>query len=200
MAKKSFMDILEESHKLVEADEEPIEEPIDDEDEEIDDEDEEANIDDVPTGKGDYSADELREVIEYVYEILDKEDDDELNDSVGEIGLDLLDQYADLLPQTVINQIVDDLKEIFEIEDTMLESIMSEGAKFVKKAKGPAAKAAAKKARAFYKKNKAKIKKNAKLWRKSAHGKKMVALHKKVMERLGAKKGMRLVTAPTAQV
>ena len=202
------MELLEKTHEdLMEKD--PIEdmdsEEQDTEDEETDvdpnedlDDDEEANIDEVPTGKGDYTADEFREIIDYIYDVLDKEDDDELNDSVGEIGLELLYNYADVLPQTVINQVVDDLKEMFEIEDTLLESIVCEGAKFVKKIKGSIAKAAAKKSRIYYKKNKSKLKLRGQKWRKSSHGKKMITLHKKVQDRLGAKKGMRLVTAPSA--
>lgn len=201
MAKSKFMDILEESYKLQEADELDTElAPDDEETDELEDDDEDdVNTDDVPTGKGDYTPEDFREIIDYVYDILDKEDDDELNESVGEIGLDLLYNYADVMPQTMLNQIVDDLKEMFEIEDTMLESIISEGAVFVKKKKGMIAKAAAKKARLYYKKNKAKLKMKGAKWRKSSHGKKLIKLHKKVQARLGDKKGMRLVTAPEAQ-
>lgn len=197
MAKRNFMDILEESYILREKGEELPEEELDteEEDDEFEDEDD-INTDDVPTGKGDYTADEFREIIDYVYDILDKEDDDELNESVGEIGLDLLYNYADALPQTVLNQVVDDLKEMFEIEDTMLESVVTEGAAFVKKKKGAVAKAAAKMAKKYYKKNKSKLKLKGAKWRKSSHGKKLIKLHKKVQARLGDKKGMRLVTAP----
>jgi hypothetical protein len=197
--KLNFRDILEETYVLREKEEPVADAPVEDEetDEDFEDEDD-VNTDDVPTGKGDYTADEVREIIDYVYDILDKEDDDELNESVGEIGLDLLYNYCDVMPQTMLNQIVDDLKEMFEIEDTMLESIMSEGAAFVKKKKGTIAKAAAKKARVYYKKNKSKLKMKGAKWRKSSHGKKLIKLHKKVQARLGDKKGMRLVTAPEA--
>lgn len=202
MAKKKFLDILEETY-ITEKGEEDFDAALaggkDDvdteEDDEFDDEDD-VNTDDVPTGKGDYTPDEFREIIDYVYDILDKEDDDELNESVGEIGLDLLYNYADVMPQTMLNQIIDDLKEMFEIADTMLESIVTEGAKFVKKKKGMIAKAASKKARMYYKKNKSKLKLKGAKWRKSSHGKKLIKLHKKVQARLGDKAGMRLVSAP----
>jgi hypothetical protein len=208
---KNFKTLLEEAHKIKmlaeappeedEMEDEPIE---DDEDADLDMEDpdaeegEEDSIDSLGgDGDTDYTADDIREIIDYVYDILDKEDDGELNDSVGEIGLDLIYDYADAFPQTVLNQIVEDLKEIFEIEDTMLESIVTEGAVFVKKKKGQAAKAAAKKSRQYYKKNKGNLKKRNKSWRKSAIGKKLIALHKKMMKKMGkAKKGKRLVSAP----
>jgi len=190
MAKESFKDLLESTYKLREADEVAPEEEEEVELEDDDDEDAEESLDDLPQGKGDYTADDLREIIDYVYEILDKEDDDELNDSVGEIGLDLIYEYADVFPATVLNQLVDDLKELFEIEDTMLESIVTEG--FVKQKKGALAKQLQKKAKMYYKKNKAKLKQKAKKWRKSSHGKKVIALHKKLAKRLGSKKGFRL--------
>lgn len=211
---KKFRDLLEEAVELKSIMEAPEDELDDDpelDDPELDDPeldgeegagdedagDEDAEFDEMaPDSETDYSPDDLREIIDYVYEILDKEDDGELNDSVGEIGLDLLYDYADVLPQTVVNQIVSDLKEIFEIEDTMLESIVTEGAAFVKKKKGSIAKALAKKARKYYKKNKTDLKNKNKKWRKSAVGKKLIALHKKMMKKLGAKKGKRLVTAP----
>lgn len=198
---KKFKDLLEEAAaSIVEADETEIDadEEVDELEEPVEGEegaDPDAEFDETaPDSEADYSADDLREIIDYVYEILDKEDDGELNDSVGEIGLDLLYDYADVLPQTVLNQIVADLKEIFEIEDTMLESIVTEGAAFVKQKKGSIAKALAKKARKYYAKNKSSLKAKNKKWRKSAIGKKLIALHKKMMKKLGAKKGKRLVT------
>lgn len=178
--------------------------PETDEDEENEDE---TVADHAPDGKGHYSADDLREIIDYVYDVLRKEDeesgdggdddDDEDNKKDGDIGLDIIYEYADLLPETVINQIVDDLKDIFEIEDTMLESIVTEGSAFFSKSqKGPAAKAARKAMRAFYRKNKSKILKRNKKWRAGEHGKKMIKLHRKAMSKgswIGKVKGKRVV-------
>jgi len=172
-----------------------------------DDEPEEEHLKDhAPDGKGHYSPDDLREIIDYVYDILDKEkedsgagEDDEDGkkgtSDVGEVGLDLIYEYADLLPETVINQIVDDLKDTFEIEDTMLESIISEGASsfFTKSNKGPAAKAAAAIMTGTYKKNKGKIKKRNSNWRNSDIGKKIAALHTKIWKNAGKMKGKRAV-------
>lgn len=208
MPKKSFKDLLEEidkSRKLVEADdvededEEELEQSDSDDLEDADtDKTPEQELDDeAPIGSGDYTGDDLREIIDYVYDILDREDDGQLNDSVGEIGLDLLYDYADMLPQTIINQIVEDLKEIFEIDDTVIESIVTEGAVFVKKKTGALAKAIKKKAKQYYKKNKANLKMKNKKWRKSAIGKRLIALHKKILKKFGKRKGKRLVTAPT---
>lgn len=160
--------------------------------------------DHAPDGKGHYSPDDLREIIDYVYDILDKEkdesgagDDDEKKEGasdVGEVGLDLIYEYADLLPETVINQIVDDLKDTFEIEDTMLESIVNEGSAFFSKSKkGPAAKAAAKILTDTYVKNKGKIKKRNSNWRNSDIGKKISALHNKIWKNAGKMKGKRCV-------
>jgi len=195
MTTPRFRELLESTYKLKEAaGKPPVEDDDELEDEELEDDDEGSDLDteEVPSGEADYTPDEFREIIDYVYEILDREDDDELNDSVGEIGLDMLYNYADVLPQTVINQIIEDLKEMFEIQDTMLESVLAEG--FVKQKKGTVAKLAKKLAAKAYKRNKSKIKLKAKKWRKSARGKKIVALHKKLFKRLGSKKGMRLVS------
>lgn len=182
MAKvKSFYSLIKESDLISEAPEEKDQEmddvEMDDEGDDFEEEKpKEEGLDDVaPEGKGEYDADDLREVIDYVYEILDKEDDNEENDSVEEIGLDLIYEYADVLPDTVINQIVDDLKEMFEIEDTMLESAL-----FVKSKKGKAAETAKKLMTKFYKRNKKTVKARAKSWRGSSEGKQMARLHKKV--------------------
>lgn len=174
-----------------------------DDDEDDEDKPEEKITDHAADGKGHYTPDDLREIIDYVYDVLEKEQDeadpddpdgdDKKKDDIGEIGLDLIYEYADLLPETVINQIVDDLKDIFEIEDTMLEGIISEGSAFFSKAKGGAgAKAARQKMREYYRKNKAKIKKRNGKWRNSETGKKMAALHKKIMKGVGKMKGKRL--------
>jgi hypothetical protein len=182
---KNFYDLIKEAEefRLLEAEEveEPeVEEPEDEDDIE---EPKEETIDGAtPEGKGEYDADDLREVIDYVYDLLDKEDDGEENDSVEEIGLDLIYEYADIMPDTLINQIVQDLKEMFEIEDTMLESAL-----FVKSKKGVAAKAAKKKMTQFYKKNKKAIKSEAKSWRTSPQGKKIAKLHKKAFKGLCGK-------------
>jgi hypothetical protein len=169
---------------------------------------EEENLKDhAPDGKGHYSPDDLREIVDYVYTIIEKENgtdgesgDDEDDDGkkksndMGEVGLDLIYEYADLLPETVINQIVDDLKGIFEIDDTMLESIVNEGsAFFTKSKKGPVAQAAAKLTTDGYKKNKGKIKKRNTVWRGSDIGKKIAELHKKVWKGAGKMKGKRAV-------
>ena len=186
---KSFYQLIQESEelraqKLDEVEKEDVEE--EDLDMDIDDEEEapkEPTVDDVaPDGKGEYDADDLREVIDYVYEILDKEDDGEENDSVEEIGLDLIYEYADVLPDTVINQIVDDLKEMFEIEDTMLESAL-----FMKSKKGKAATMAKKVMSKVYKKNIKSCKGKAKSFRLSKEGKEIAKLHKKAYKGLWKK-------------
>jgi hypothetical protein len=178
----------------------PVDNDMDDEDEEK----EEKISDHLPHGKGHYSSDDLREIIDYVRDLIKKEvedDDDgdkkEEPDDIGEVGLDLIYEYADLLPETVINQLVTDLTEMFEIEDTMLESIVTEGSAFFNKSKkGPAAKAAAKQMRAYYRKNKAAIMKRNKKWRNSEIGKKIAALHHKIFKTgmsMGKIKGKRVV-------
>jgi len=173
--------------------------------------------DHAPDGKGHYTADDLREIIDYVRHQLEEElkDDDEDDsedldnasadgdvkqgkkkdgDDIGEIGLDLIYEYADLLPETVINQIVDDLKDMFEIEDTMLESIITEGSAFFTKAKkSPAARAAAKLMKTSYGKNKKTINKRNNKWRSTEIGKKIIGFHKKVYKGLGKIKGKRCV-------
>ncbi len=203
--KKSILNMLEEDEikkALLEAAEEdadikPEPEIGDDEEEEKD----EKIGDHAPDGKGHYTADDLREIIDYVRDLLkeekgedDEEEDEEEDEGLGEVGLDLIYEYADLMPETVINQIVDDLKDMFEIEDTMLEQIVTEGSSFFNKAKkGPAALAARAKMREFYKQNKTKIgKRNAK-WRNSLIGKKMGDLHKKIYKGMGKVKGKRVV-------
>ena len=195
MANK-FNDLLKEAFELVEADDDLKMGSGGDEDPEVDDIDDDEDTDEdkgddedvTPDSEADYTPEDFREIIDYVYDILDKEDDGELNESIGEIGLDLLYDYAEALPQTVINQIVADLKEVFEIEDTMLESIVTEGAAFVKSKKGSIAKALQKKAKKFYKANKNKVKANNTKWRKSAVGKKILAFHKKALKQFGKKK------------
>lgn len=176
-------------------------------DEDDEEEKEEKLSDHTPDGKGHYTADDLREIIDYVRDLIQKEvdegdDEDEDGkksepDDIGEIGLDLIYEYADLFPETVINQIVDDLKDMFEIEDTMLEAIVTEGSAFFNKSKkGPAAKAAAKQMRAYYRKNKAKIMNRNKKWRNSEIGKKIAALHHKIFKStmsMGKIKGKRVV-------
>lgn len=195
-------EIQEEQFDLFEAPQDDVELADADADEDLDDDEEkdEKLSDHAPDGKGHYTADELREIIDYVYDVLKKEEDEEgeegegKKDDIGEIGLDLIYEYADLLPETVINQIVDDLKDIFEIEDTMLESIVTEGsAFFTKSMKGPAAQAAKRKMREYYRKNKLKIKNRNKKWRNSPIGKKMAALHKKIMKGAGKVHGKRVV-------
>ena len=210
---KSIKTLLEEIQEeqleldLKEADAPEVEPETDETDEDDEEEKEDEKVaDHAPDGKGHYSADDLREIIDYVYGVLKKEDEDagdeedgedKKKDDVGEIGLDLIYEYADLLPETVINQIVDDLKDIFEIEDTMLESIVEEGSAFFSKSKkGPAAKAAQKKMREFYRKNKTKIKVRNKKWRASPIGKKMAQLHRKIMKHLGKVQGKRVVHQP----
>lgn len=200
--KKSILSMLEEEEQkaLLEAAEKEMdvapETEMDDEDEE---EKDEKIGDHAPDGKGHYTADDLREIIDYVRDLLKEEKDeddeeDEEDDSMGEIGLDLIYEYADLLPETVINQIVDDLKDMFEIEDTMLENIVVEGASFFNKAKkSPAAIAARKKMREYYKQNKSKIIKRNSKWRNSLIGKKMSDLHKKIYKGMGKVKGKRVV-------
>jgi len=195
--KKSILSMLEEEEAkraILEAEEEKqaAEEDEEEKDEKI--------SDHAPDGKGHYTADDLREIIDYVRDLLkeeeEKEDDEDekKDDGVGEIGLDLIYEYADLIPETVINQIVDDLKDMFEIEDTMLESIVVEGASFFNKSKqGPAAKAARAKMREFYKQNKSKIIKRNSKWRNSLIGKKMSDLHKKIYKGMGKVKGKRVV-------
>lgn len=204
---KSFKSLLE---SIYEAKEDELEKaPVastEGDDVEGDEEEKEEKISDhAPDGKGHYTADDLREIIDYVRDLLEKElkdNDDEEDedgkkkdsDDIGEIGLDLIYEYADLLPETVINQIVDDLKDMFEIEDTMLESIVTEGsAFFLKSNKGPAAKAAIKKMREFYRKNKSKILSRNRKWRSSEVGKKMADLHKKIFSGMGKVKGKRVV-------
>lgn len=161
-----------------------------DEDDDADEDDE--NLSDAaPDGKGHYTADDLREIVDYVRDLIEKElkDDDDAEDGdakeddIGEIGLDLIYEYADMLPETVINQIVDDLKDMFEIEDTMLEKIMAEGSTFFAKSKkGPAAKAAMASMKKGFIKNIKKIKKRNSKWRNTELGKKMAALHKKIFK------------------
>lgn len=192
---KNFYDLIKESDELrsqiiAEADEVEVEDDdLDLEDDEEGIEPKEEKLDDVaPDGKGEYDADDLREIIDYVYEILDKEDDGEENDSVEEIGLDLIYEYADVMPDTVINQLVDDLKEMFEIEDTMLESAL-----FMKSKKGKGALLAKKTMTKVYKKNKKAIKSKAKSFRTSPEGKKIASMHKKAYKGL-CKKTKRLHT------
>ena len=177
---------------------------VDKDDDEDDDEKDEKLSDHAPDGKGHYSADDLREIIDYVKDLIEKEkdedsdedDEDKKSDDIGDVGLDLIYEYADLLPETVINQIVDDLKDQFEIEDTMLESIVTEGSAFFSKSKrGPAAVAAQRMQRAFYKKNIMKIKKRNSKWRNSPIGKKIAALHKKIFAGAGKLKGKRVVSS-----
>lgn len=202
--KKSFKQLLEEATDLLEADDTDIDDEMGDggddidDDEDTDDEDKKDDSDEdlTPDNGTDYTPEDFREIVDYVYDILDKEDDGELNESVGEIGLDLLYDYADALPQTVLNQIVEDLKQVFEIEDTMLESIVTEGAAFVKSKKGSIAKALQKKAKKYYKSNKSKVKAKNTKWRKSEIGKKILAFHKKALKQFGKKK--RLVGDMTA--
>ena len=187
---KSFYKLIQESEKLKDQIKEAAPEAEDDdldlEDEESEETEEapkEPTIDDVaPDGKGEYDADDLREVIDYVYDILDREDDGEGNDSVEEIGLDLIYEYADVLPDTVINQIVDDLKEMFEIEDTMLESAL-----FMKSKSGKAASMAKKVMKKVYKKNIKSCKGKAKAFRTSKEGKEIAKLHKKAYKGLWKK-------------
>lgn len=205
---KSFKSILSDidyQRRLEEAKEDEAKEPStpDSEapEENDEDDDEPKKISDhAPTGAGHYTADDLHEIISYVKDILkkerdeDKEDDDEEKDEHMDVGLDLLDEYADMLPETVINQIVDDLKDIFEIEDTMLESIISEGGAFFSKStKGPAAKAAQSIMMKMYRKNHSKILARNKRWKKSDHGKLMTGLHKAFLKGMGKIKGKRLV-------
>jgi hypothetical protein len=213
MAKKLLKDLLEEINEAAPGELDPMADgggkapaptkaPSLDLGDDDDEEKEEKLTDHAPDGKGHYTPDDLREIIDYVNDLLDKEKDksdsddgdDEDSDDIGEIGLDLIYEYADLLPETVINQIVDDLKDMFEIEDTMLESIISEGSAFFTKASSsPAAAAARKVMRSSYKKNKAKIKKRNGKWRNSEIGKKIAALHKKIMKGVGKLKGKRVV-------
>lgn len=206
---KSLKELLEDiqEEELLEAKNdiapEPEDEPIEGEEEDEGEEKEEKLDDHAPKGKGHYTADDLREIIDYVKDLIkkeedeDDEDDDDADDDVGEVGLDLIYEYADLLPETVINQMVDDLKDMFEIEDTMLESIVTEGSAFFNKGrKGPAAKAARRKMMEFYKKNKNKIKIRNKKWRNSEMGKKMAKLHSKIYSStatMGKAKGKRIV-------
>lgn len=216
---KSLKDLLEEvqeEKELLEAkpDIEEEDEDLDDEEDTDDDAEPEKKKDEkisdhAPDGKGHYTADDLREIIDYVRDLLEKEKEEDGDDEaetpdgdkkkkkeedVGEIGLDLIYEYADLLPETVINQIVDDLKDMFEIEDTMLESIIAEGsAFFMKSKKGPAAVAAARKMRQYYRKNKARILARNKKWRNSLIGKKMAELHRKIFSGMGKIKGKRVV-------
>lgn len=168
-----------------------------------DDDEKEENLKDVaPEGKGHYTPDDLREIVDYCYTLIEKEQEEDDVDGdgdgktasdLGEVGLDLIYEYADLLPETVINQIVDDLKDTFEIEDTMLESIIEEGsAFFAKSSKGPAAKAAKALLVGAYKKNKKKIKKRNGKWRTSEIGKKIAALHKKIFKGAGKLTAKRL--------
>ena len=219
MATKSLLNLLEEVAELQEAfptapeKNGPAKAPKGDipagggaDDDDLEDEDEnpdEKAGDAAPDGKGHYTADDLREIIDYVKDVIEKEKeekeekedgDEDKDDDVGEVGLDLLYEYADLLPETVINQIVDDLKDTFEIEDTMLEAIVTEGSAFFSKSKkGPAAKAASKVLRAMYRKNKTIIKKRNKKWRTSPIAQKMIALHKKAFSGLGKIHGKRVV-------
>lgn len=207
---KDLLEEIQEEERLKEAKgdidpdagmDSPAPDDLGDEDDDEDEEKEEKLTDHAPDGKGHYTPDDLREIIDYVYDVLEKEQEssddedgeDKKKDDIGEIGLDLIYEYADLLPETVINQIVDDLKDIFEIEDTMLEQILDEGSAFFTKGKGgPAAKAARQKMREYYRKNKSKIKKRNNKWRNSDVGKKMAALHKKIMKGVGKLKGKRL--------
>jgi hypothetical protein len=207
--KKNILEMLEELQvALIEAEEEETaamatKKPVTTGDEDEDEEDEKIS-DHTPDGKGHYTADDLREIIDYVRDLLkeenDEDDDDEEGnkkggDDIGEIGLDLIYEYADLLPETVINQLVDDLKDMFEIEDTMLESIVTEGASFFNKAKkGPAALAARSKMREFYRKNKGKISARNAKWRASEIGQKVSGLHKKIYKGMGRVKGKRIVS------
>ncbi|NCP97680.1 hypothetical protein GW796_05495 [archaeon] len=198
MNKLNFLEILEETFSLKDVDEDNIylnedeDETEDDELENDDDETEEDDEDLFHQGTEDYSADDFREIIDYVKDLIDLEDDNEINNSVDEIGLALLYDYADVMPQTLINQMVEDLKEIFEIEDEMMESLVTEG--FVKKKKGVLARKKSIKAAKIYKAKKAKIKLRASKWRRSARGKKVISIHKKLQKRLGKRKGMRLVS------
>jgi hypothetical protein len=175
-----------------------------DEGEEGDEGEEEFTSDHLPDGKGHYTASDLQEIIVYIRDLLKEEleqSDDDVEtdkkgepDDIGEIGLDLIYEYADLLPETVINQIVDDLKDMFEIEDTMLESIIQEGSAFFNKSKkSPAALAARKKMREFYRKNKTRILARNKKWRNTPIGKKIAALHSKIFKGIGKVKGKRVV-------
>lgn len=206
---KSLKELLEDiQEELLEAKNDIAPEPEGDEsiegEEDDDEEEKEERLDDhAPKGKGHYTADDLREIIDYVKDLIkkeeeeDDEDEEDGDDDVGEVGLDLIYEYADLLPETVINQIVDDLKDMFEVEDTMLESIVTEGAAFFNKGKkGPAAKAARRKMMEFYKKNKNKIKIRNKKWRNTEMGKKMAKLHSKIYSStstMGKAKGKRIV-------
>ena len=91
------------------------------------------------------------------------------------------------MPDTLINQLVDDLKEMFEIEDTMLEAL------FTKSKKGKGAQLVKKTMTKVYKKNKKSIKSKAKAFRTSQEGKKIVKMHKKAYKGL-CKKTKRLHT------
>lgn len=165
---------------------------------EVDNEIEQDAEEDDPSEKTNYSSDDFREILNYVYEILDQEDEEDKggqNDTSSQIGIDLLIEYADGIPQQIINNMVADLKEIFDIEDEFIDDTddepVSEG--FVKQKKGSAAKLTRKKARLRYKKNRAKLKMKAKKWRKTSGAKRAMKLHKKLFKRLGKKPGMRLV-------
>lgn len=68
-----------------------------------------------------YTADDLREIIDFIYDILEKENKDDKKKKEKDIGLDLIYEYADMIPETVINQMINDLKDMFEIEDTILD-------------------------------------------------------------------------------
>lgn len=207
--KKSFKDLLEEleESKLYEAGkEDPPEEnagndDVDSDDDDDDEEKDEPSAKELPDmdKKNQYTADDLKELIAYVQDLLKKEheedgddddddDDKKKDDKFEDIGLDLISEYADLMSNSLINQIVNDLKSVFEINDSMLESVISEGGAFFNKSQsGPAAQAAKLVMRQYYRKNKAKILKRNKKWRNSEIGKRMIALHKKIMSGMGMK-------------
>ena len=200
---KDLLEEIQEEQNMLEAKDNELapEEQPQDTDDDNDDEEDEKIQDHLSDGKGHYSPSDLREVIDYCYTLIEKEQEEDKDgdgdgktaSDLGEIGLDLIYEYADLLPESVVNQIVDDLKKTFEIEDTMLEGIIEEGsAFFTKSSKGPAAKAAKALMIGAYKKNKSKIKKRNSKWRGSDLGKKIAALHAKIWKSAGKMKGKRL--------
>lgn len=196
---KNFYDVLKETKEEMElitekddmddlgSDDEPDDM---DNDEDFGDEEKprEPGISDLaPDGENKYDAEDLCEIIDMVYEILDKEDDDEENESVEEIGLDLWREYSNLLPETVINQVISDLRETFDIDDQILES-------FGKSKTSPAMLAAKKLMHKHYKRNKKKLVARVKAWRVSKEGKSLIRAHKQAFKFLKIKRGKKLHT------
>lgn len=202
---KTLLEEIEKEKELLEAGEDmeqPEAQPKAPDESSEDDEDapEEKLEDYLHQGKSDYTPEDLIEIVKYCETLIEKENDEndedgekKGNSDLGEIGLDLIAAYAQMMPSTVISQIIHDLQDIFELEDTMLESVITEGASFFTNAKNSPAKKAAKELMInSYKKNKTKIDKRNDKWKYSDIAKKIAKFHKLAFKGLGKIKGKKL--------